>query len=122
MNAMRSGRTLTTKFATQVKNTKERSMRAYWNERQNLGNYCNAGRKIIVIGETGKVFPCETLWYEMGNLKDYNYNLAKLLRENYPQFHEKYIKPGCHCEWGCGQNVALVTSPQLWPRLLNPLK
>lgn len=108
-----------TQMAVSVKNTKEHFMRKKWNTEKNLGDYCNAGKKIVVIGETGKVFPCETFWHEMGNLRDYDFDLAKLLRETYPAFHEKYIKPGCHCEWGCAQNVAIVTNPGLWPKVLG---
>lgn len=119
MNSRRGKQTITTKFAVVVKNTKEQLMREHWNKEENLGNFCNAGRKILVLGETGKVFPCETLWYEMGNVRDYGYDFSRLVRETYPAFHEKYIKPGCHCEWGCAQNVALVTNPSLWPHLLK---
>ena len=119
MNRKRMSQNTETQVAMSVKNTKEHYMRAKWNAEKNLGDYCNAGKKIVVIGETGKVFPCESFWYEMGNLRDFNYDLPRLLREMYPAFHDKHIKPGCHCEWGCAQNVAIVTNPGLWPMVLK---
>ena len=118
INRRRRSHNTETQMAVSVKNAKER-MRPWWNKKENLGDYCNAGKQIVVIGETGKVFPCESLWHELGNLRDFEYDLAKLLRETYPDFYREYIKPGCHCEWGCAQNVAIVTNPTLWPIVLK---
>ncbi len=119
MNLERTIQNVETQLAVSVKMTKEKFMRSEWNTKQNLGDYCNAGKKIVVIGETGKVFPCEALWHELGNIREYDFNLIQLLQETYASFEKKYIKPGCHCEWGCAQNVALVTNARLWPKVLK---
>jgi MoaA/NifB/PqqE/SkfB family radical SAM enzyme len=121
MNTSRENKKFETKIAIGIKNSKENTMRSRWNTKKNLGDYCNAGKKIVIIGETGKVFPCETFWHELGNLHDYDYNLSALIADKYPQFHENFIKKGCHCEWGCAQNIALVSNPSLWPKIAKEM-
>ena len=36
---------------------------------------CVAGKKLVVISETGIVKPCEILNDEIGNLKDFNFDI-----------------------------------------------
>ena len=54
-------------------------MDAAFNDKFNLP--CVAGKKIIIIYETGDVHPCEILNKKLGNLKDYDYDLNKLLKK-----------------------------------------
>ncbi len=41
---------------------------------------CYAGRLNLVLTETGDVYPCELLNQRIGNVKDYNYDVKKILR------------------------------------------
>ncbi len=118
INAARSGnRGLTGNLSVRVKNRKER-LRDELDAEQSLGQYCNAGNKIIVIGETGDVYPCEVLDFKMGNLRDYDLNLGRLVEANFAHFTSAHPPKQCHCDWGCAQNIALVTNMRFWPGLV----
>ena len=43
-------------------------------------NPCYAGRLNLVLTESGDVYPCEILTERLGNVKDYDYNIKKILR------------------------------------------
>lgn len=84
---------------------------------------CRAIRRIIVIDEKGNVFPCETLRESLGNLRDQNYNLKKILfSQNRKNFEEKYIKKGqCFCPWGCAVLTNLIYDVRAYPAILKCL-
>ena len=103
-------------LSVRVKNRKE-EVRDQIDRDRSLGQFCNAGNKIIVIGETGDVYPCEVLDFKMGNLRDYDLSLHRLMDEHYGRFTEAHPPKECHCDWGCAQNIALVTNPRFWPGL-----
>ena len=71
--------------------------------KRNTGSYCEAGRHIVVINEAGEVFPCEPLWISVGNLRENNYNMGKILNsEKYRKFRDTYLGVDkCNCTWGC---------------------
>lgn len=63
---------------------------------------CVAGRKLIILGETGDVFPCEILKQEMGNIRDYNYDVKSLLSQNKNKELINWIKKSkCKCSFEC---------------------
>lgn len=103
-------------LSVRVKNRKE-EMRDRIDRDRSLGRFCNAGRKIVVISETGDVHPCEVLGFKMGNLRDYDLDLPTLMEANYDRFVAAHPRAACHCDWGCAQNIALVTNPRFWPGL-----
>ena len=84
-----------------------------------VGEYCEAGRHIAVINETGEVFPCENLWVSIGNLRDAGYDMRTLLAgPAYAAFREKYLGPGkCNCTWSCAINSYISVTPRLLPEL-----
>lgn len=107
-------KSLSTKLSMLVKNTKEK-IRSDFEKKKNLGKFCNASKKIAVLSEYGDVYPCEVLSEKLGNVKNYNYNLKDLLESNSDNFINKNkIKEKCHCDWGCAQNVAVVSNKNLW--------
>tara|TARA_S200000501_G_scaffold374914_1_gene425582 strand:+ start:585 stop:1652 length:1068 start_codon:yes stop_codon:yes gene_type:complete len=109
-----NNRSLITKLSLLVKKTKEK-IRSDFEKDKNLGKYCNASKKIVVLSEYGDVYPCEVLSTKLGNVKNYNYNLKSLLALNSNEFiKSNNIKSSCHCDWGCAQNVALVSNKKLW--------
>lgn len=107
-------KSLITRLSMLVKKTKEK-IRSDFEKDKNLGKYCNASKKIVVLSEYGDVYPCEVLSNKLGNVKNYNYNLKSLLALNSNEFiKSNNIKNSCHCDWGCAQNVALVSNKKLW--------
>ncbi len=80
---------------------------------------CGAGRKVIAIGETGEVFPCEPLWHSVGNLRKNNYDIDKILKSaEMISFNEKIIKEKCTCHWGLPLSNALIYKPKYYPKIL----
>ena len=80
--------------------------------RRNVGAYCEAGKNILVINEKGDVFPCEPLWHKVGNLRQYDYQVGKLVQNQIMiDFRKKMLGKGkCNCIWGCAlhTNITLM--------------
>lgn len=65
-------------------------------------SHCVAGRKLIILGETGEVFPCEILKQGMGNIRDCEYDLKGLLSQGKNRELVKWIKKSkCKCSFEC---------------------
>ena len=79
---------------------------------------CTAGKRLIIIGERGDVYPCEILSECFGNLRDVNYDIRKLLFSQHGNDIKKFIKDtDCHCTFECAVNTNVVFSPRLYPKL-----
>ena len=90
--------------------------------KKNANKYCAAGKKIIVINENGKVFPCEPLWQSLGNIKDYDYDLSKIISNNKAiAFNRRFIKGNCTCNWGCAISNSLLYNPIYYIKILKKL-
>lgn len=73
---------------------------------------CYAYSKLIVIQSNGDVFPCEYLNKKLGNLKEYNYDIKKILRLEKNKKIEAFIKKrGCYCTWECALSNNIVCNP-----------
>lgn len=115
---MELGHTLLTKLKIRVKNAKE-NIRDSIEETQSLGRYCNVSRNIAVVSETWEVYPsCELLDYSLGNLRDQDYDLMGILHKSRDKFLKAHHSSSCHCDWGCAQNVPIVSNPKFWPKVL----
>ncbi len=80
---------------------------------------CDAGRKVIVINENGKVFPCEPLWSEVGDLRTNGYDIGKVLKsEQMKEFQRKIKDNKCNCHWGLPMSNTILYSPSYYPRIL----
>lgn len=80
---------------------------------------CVAGRKMIVIGEEGDVYPCEILNRSMGNLRKYNYDIMKLLNSYDAKSIRRFIvKHKCFCSWGCATQNNIIFNFRTYPKLL----
>ncbi len=80
--------------------------------KKNANKYCEAGKRIIVINENGEVFPCEPLWQSLGNIKDYDYDLSKIIsNDKAVAFNRRFIKGTCTCNWGCAISNSLLYNP-----------
>lgn len=78
-----------------------------------------AARHLISINEQGDVFPCELLPdRKLGNLRDYGYDLRKLLQNHTTGATRKWIiKSKCFCTWECAMNSNLLYDPKTYPKL-----
>lgn len=79
---------------------------------------CVAGRKLIVISETGEVLPCEVLGKSMGNLRDHDFDVRRLLalREN-ENLREWIVESRCKCSFECALAANVVWNASSYPSL-----
>ncbi|NDV21372.1 radical SAM protein [Desulfovibrio sp. JC022] len=100
---------LTAAIAASKELSRKRLMQAALGERD-TGAYCRAGKSIVVIDQEGNVFPCEPLWESVGNLRESNYELARILKgDRYYEFCAIRLGQGkCNCTWTCAINSASV--------------
>lgn len=85
---------------------------------------CQAGKSLVVIWDNGEVSPCEIKKTTLGNLRDFNYDLDRILHSPGAKKIISQIKQRkCNCTW---ENMILVNqlrSPRFYPRLgLNLIK
>lgn len=72
---------------------------------------CVAGNKIVVLYAEGEIHPCETLGYEIGNIRDYDYDIKKILQSERAKYiREKIIKEHCFCTHECFTSASIVLS------------
>lgn len=80
---------------------------------------CVAARKIIVISETGDVLPCEVLGRSMGNLRDYDFDLKKLMASSENNELRKWIVDSkCKCSFECALTANVAWNIKSYPQLL----
>ena len=79
---------------------------------------CVAGRKLIVISETGEVYPCEILGRSMGNLREFDFDLKRLTETAKSRDLVKWIKDTkCKCSFECALAANVVWNPSTYPKL-----
>jgi len=79
---------------------------------------CVAGRKLLVVSETGEVMPCEILGKSIGNLRNHDWDLNKLLKENSVSELQKWIKKTkCKCSFECALAANVVWKPKNYPKV-----
>lgn len=80
---------------------------------------CKAGKRVIVVNETGKVFPCEPLWFPVGNLRTNGYDINKVLSsKEMNEFRKNTFQNRCNCHWGLPMSNSLIYSPKYYPQIL----
>ena len=81
---------------------------------------CVAGRKLLVVSETGEIQPCEILGKSLGNLRNFDWDLNKLLKQNSVIQLRKWIKDTkCKCSFECALAANVVWKPQNYPKVLS---
>jgi len=111
-------RSMVTSLGLRVKRGKER-LRGRFDREQDLGRFCGSGRKLAVLTETGDVYPCEVLDRRLGNVRDFDYDLPRLLEVGMAPLDREGVIKSCHCDWGCAQNIAMISSVRFWPSLIR---
>ena len=80
-----------------------------------MGERCGAGRILVVLDERGEVFPCETKWESVGNVRQHDLDIGKVLAgPRYAQFAADNLGPRqCNCTWSCAALSAVSVTPRL---------
>ena len=98
---------------------------------------CVAGDKFLVIYDTGEVYPCEIIdtlglpasvtgkfggSFRLGNVRDFNCDVMKLLQTDRAEQIRQYIVGSkCHCTFECAIAASIVFKPKsLIKTLLAP--
>ncbi|QDU68957.1 radical SAM protein [Engelhardtia mirabilis] len=80
---------------------------------------CTAGALSAVIFEGGEVHPCEVLGKPMGQLDDFDWDLAALWRAHEAkELRREIIDTRCECTWECAQADNVLFNARAWPKLL----
>lgn len=74
---------------------------------------CYGGELIAVLSETGEVYPCETLDKSMGNVREFDCDLARLWNGRLAEEGRAYQKAlGCQCTYECAMSVNTLFNPR----------
>lgn len=81
---------------------------------------CFAGRLNLVLTEDGRVFPCEILKRELGNVRDYGYDLRRVLSAPEAQRVIRHIRDRrCVCTHECYYMTNILFNPRCYAALAN---
>ena len=91
-------------------------------ERNRSVNPCYAGRLMGVIKDNGDVFACEQLSTPLGNLRDFDYDFARIWFGKTAEAQRASIKARqCHCTYECVMSSNVLFNPANYGRLLRRL-
>ena len=98
--------------------TRENLMRTVFDDE--YVSSCVAGRKLLVVSEVGEVLPCEILGKSIGNLRNHDWDLNKLLKENSVKELQKWIKDTkCKCSFECALAANVVWKSKNYSRVAS---
>jgi radical SAM protein with 4Fe4S-binding SPASM domain len=79
---------------------------------------CYAGRLNLVLTENGDVYPCESLTESFGNVRNYDYDLGKVVRsEKAREIISSIRNNKCYCTHECYYMTNILFNPRLYPEL-----
>ena len=83
---------------------------------------CYAGALSAVISEEGDVYACEMLDKKIGNLREHDYDLAKLWKNERAGALRNFIRDSkCFCTHECNMSVNLLFNPAVYPRIVGQM-
>jgi MoaA/NifB/PqqE/SkfB family radical SAM enzyme len=85
-------------------------------ERGKMRPSCQAGKRTIVLDEEGNVKICELLPFSVGNVREHNYDLCKIIKESKSEIKNHMKK--CVCTWECILPLNILFSPYMYPRII----
>jgi len=89
-------------------------------ENKYKGGGCSAGSLGGVIYPDGSVFACEMLKEQIGNLRDYGYNLPVLWNSiNAKKLRGRIQETECVCTHECSLSTNFLIQPRTWPSLIS---
>jgi radical SAM protein with 4Fe4S-binding SPASM domain len=81
---------------------------------------CYAGRLNIVITETGNIFPCESFSMRLGNIRESDYDIERVLKSGDAQKVISTIKKkSCFCTHECYMMTNILFNPIMYPALIK---
>ena len=81
---------------------------------------CYAIRKMIVLEDTGEVKICEMLPTSLGNLRNNDYDIKKIVLSDFAQSEYKKIKNhNCNCTWECAIRTGVIYNPKEYFSILR---
>jgi len=81
---------------------------------------CISGRNLIVMYENGELKPCELLEDFFGNIRDYDYDILKVLsNENVKKIRDKIIRKECCCFWENPIPFNIIYSPSIYWKIIK---
>jgi radical SAM protein with 4Fe4S-binding SPASM domain len=81
---------------------------------------CYAGRLNLVLTETGNLYPCESFNMKLGNVKENDYDIKKVLQSRKAQkVTDSIKKKGCYCTHECYFMTNILFNPLMYPALLK---
>lgn len=81
---------------------------------------CYAGRLNLVLTEGGDVFPCELLTESFGNVRDFGYNMGKIVRSERSRRVNISIRNNeCYCTHECYFMTNILFNIHMYPALMK---
>jgi MoaA/NifB/PqqE/SkfB family radical SAM enzyme len=81
---------------------------------------CFAGRITAVMDEVGDVFPCEILSEKMGNIREFDYDFAKLIHSpEADRVRADIHRSQCYCSHECYFVTNILFNPLMYGRVLR---
>lgn len=81
---------------------------------------CYAGNLNLVLSESGEVYPCEMLNSSFGNIREYDYDIKRVVRSSRAQSVLTSIaNKECHCTHECYFITNILFNPRLYPAVLR---
>jgi radical SAM protein with 4Fe4S-binding SPASM domain len=81
---------------------------------------CEAGKKLMVIYDNGDLYPCELLEENLGNVRDFDYDIHRILElQNSKNVVKKIVDEKCFCTWECANNNNIIFSPSFTADLFS---
>lgn len=79
---------------------------------------CYAGRLNLVLTENGEAYPCEMLAESLGNVREYDYDVRKILRSEKAGTTMRAIRDQrCYCTHECYFITNILFNPRMYPAL-----
>lgn len=81
---------------------------------------CFAGRANLVLTENGEVYPCESFSESFGNVRNYNYDLTKLMHTDTARHIVNKIENNCcYCTHECYFITNIMLNAALYPAVVR---
>ncbi len=81
---------------------------------------CQAGRLTAVITETGEVYPCESFSNKLGNVRESDYDIRRILNGKQGKAVKAAIKrEKCYCTHECYMMMNILFNPSQYPSLFR---
>jgi radical SAM protein with 4Fe4S-binding SPASM domain len=81
---------------------------------------CYAGRLNLVLTETGDLYPCELSHQKIGNVRDFDCDVKKLLQSARAKKVIEAIKfEACYCTHECYFTTNILFNAKMYPRLFR---